>query len=86
MPSDVSPALPVSDRLLVDSHGVADLLSISERHVRQRDAAGNLPKPVRLGGSVRWSVPELRAWVAAGCPNRETWDVIRSEEFPRKPR
>lgn len=67
------------DRLAVDAGSVAKLLQVSTRHVRRLDAAGQLPRPVRLGNSVRWVVPELQAWLEAGAPPREQWERLKSE-------
>lgn len=52
---------------------VAKLLECSPRHVERLDAAGKIPAPVRLGRAKRWNLDELRRWVAAGCPDRQTW-------------
>jgi predicted DNA-binding transcriptional regulator AlpA len=41
------------------------------------DAAGLLPKPVRIGHSVRWSVEEIKRWIAAGAPCRVEWEARR---------
>jgi hypothetical protein len=30
-----------------------------------------------FGGSKRWRVNEVRAWVEAGCPDRKTWATLR---------
>jgi predicted DNA-binding transcriptional regulator AlpA len=38
-------------------------------------AAAKVPSPNRLSGRVLWPVAELRAWVAAGCPDRRTWQA-----------
>jgi hypothetical protein len=76
--------LPVRKRrrpvrpLAVGAKGVAKLLSAGLRTVRAWDAAGKLPRPARIGSKVLWSVPELRAWLAAGCPDRETWDHMKA--------
>ena len=43
------------------------------------NAAGKLPKPIRLGRSVRWPVFEIEAWLAAGAPDRETWEAMKEE-------
>jgi hypothetical protein len=64
-------------RLAVGAKGVAKLFSAGIRTVRAWDAAGKLPRPARINSKVLWSVPELRAWLAAGCPDRETWDAMK---------
>lgn len=64
--------------LAVDARRLASLLSVGVRTVRTWDAAGKLPAPIRVGGSVRWGVDEIRAWLDAGAPDRETWARIRA--------
>ena len=50
-----------SERLALSAADLAGLLGISQRHVWKLAASGRLPKPIRLGRSVRW----LRADVLA---------------------
>lgn len=54
--------------LAVDAARLAELLGLCVRTVRQMDAAGKLPRPVRFGHAVRWSVREIEGWLAAGRP------------------
>jgi hypothetical protein len=35
-----------------------------------------LPRPMRIGRATLWRTEELRAWVDAGCPRREQWEII----------
>ncbi len=60
--------------LAVDAARLAELLGLCVRTVRQMDAAGKLPRPVRFGHAVRWSVREIEGWLAAGAPDRTTWE------------
>lgn len=53
---------------MMDVRELATLLHCSTKHVRRLTAAGVLPKPVRLGGLVRWNRAAIEAWVAEGCP------------------
>jgi excisionase family DNA binding protein len=55
--------------VLIDVFGVADMLGVSDRHVRRLVDAGKCPPPIRLGGCVRWSRATVGAWIADGCPN-----------------
>ena len=59
-------ALPASE--------VAGLLGISERHLWTLHSSGRLPRPVKLGRSVRWNRRELQEWLDAGCPSRDRWE------------
>lgn len=59
--------------LAVDARKLAQMLNSSVRVIRSWDAAGKLPTPVRIGGKVLWNIAEIRAWLDAGAPDRETW-------------
>jgi prophage regulatory protein len=69
---------PAGLPLVVDARRLAAMLCAGVRTVRTWDAAGKLPKPVRIGGRVVWLVDEIRAWLAAGAPDRETWEARRA--------
>ena len=56
---------------------VAARLDVSDRAIWKWNATGRLPKPIRLGRSVRWDLDELDAWIDAACPDRETWEAQR---------
>jgi prophage regulatory protein len=57
-----------SEPLLVTSAEVARLLNVSTRTLWRQLSAGQIPSPVRFGGTVRWRVDELKKWIAEGCP------------------
>jgi len=59
---------------------LADRFSVSLRHIRRMDSAGKLPRPIRLGASVRWPVAEIEAWLAAGAPDRRIWEQVKGAE------
>jgi predicted DNA-binding transcriptional regulator AlpA len=65
-------------RLLIDTYGLAELLSRSVPSLQRDDAAGRLPAALRLGGSKRWRYSEIVAWVEAGCPDRKTWEALKA--------
>ena len=65
------------EALALSAEGLARTLGVSLRHVRRLDAAGKLPRPVRLGASVRWPVAEIEAWLAGGAPDRRTWQTLK---------
>ena len=59
MNSELSP-------LLVTARDAAKLLAVSERTLWGLTAAGELPA-VRIGRAVRYSVSDLKAWIARKC-------------------
>ena len=63
------------DPLLATAKYSADLCGKSVRTWRTWDAAGWIPRPVRIGRSTLWRIGELREWVSAGCPRREEWEA-----------
>lgn len=68
--------------LLVDAAGAAKRLSISRAHFLAQHSSGKIgPLPVKLGRRTLWGVEALRAWVNAGCPDRETWLKVNSNNF-----
>lgn len=54
---------------LIDFPEAARRLDISTRHLRRLVDAGRTPRPIRLGGSVRFSAAALSDWISAGCPD-----------------
>jgi len=70
-----------SQRLALPARDAAALLGISRAQLWKLHSQGKLPLPVRLGTKApRWRVEELRAWLAAGCPDRETWQRLREAQ------
>ncbi len=55
-------------RMLVDVRRVASLLNCSPRTVYRLSDGGRMPRPVKLGGLVRWRRDEIASWICAGCP------------------
>lgn len=65
---------------LLSVGGLAALLDISQRTVYRLDSSGRIPKPLKLGASLRWRRKEVVAWIAAGMPDRHTWEEIHRLE------
>lgn len=84
--SMVAAAVPVrSDDVLpelFDRKQTADTLGLSLTGFTDLESRGFFgPQPIRLGDSgriVRYSRRELVEWVAAGCPGRQRWNVMKS--------
>jgi predicted DNA-binding transcriptional regulator AlpA len=66
--------------LLYDRDGLAAALAVSTKTIDRMNAAGKLPRPVRVGvgdRALRWRVAEIASWVEADMPDRETWEAVR---------
>ena len=66
---------PVPSPQLISARTAAGMCGRSERTWRTWDSAGLIPQPVRIGRNTLWRQAELQAWIAAGCPRREDWEL-----------
>ena len=69
--------MQVEDELLIAADRLASMMNLSTRSIWRLLSAGRLVKPVRLGGSVRWRLEEVRRWIDEGCPNPEEFNGKR---------
>jgi predicted DNA-binding transcriptional regulator AlpA len=88
--ADILPARPAAPNpparkrrrlspLVADARRLAKLLCAGVRTVRTWDAAGKLPRPLKLGGKKTvWLLSELRDWLAAGAPGRDEWEARKA--------
>lgn len=70
--------VPASESLALTGDELAKLLGISRRHLHTLDRTAKVPRPIRLGQSVRWPRSEIIQWLAAGAPPREQWEARHS--------
>lgn len=72
-------ATPELQPLAVGAKQLSIMLNLSVRTIRSMDSAGKLSCPVKLNGrAIRWVLDGengIRAWLAAGCPDRATWEA-----------
>lgn len=55
------------------------LIGLSKRQIFRLNTCGKIPKPLKIGGSVRWIASEIDSWLAAGAPDRKTWEAIKQQ-------
>lgn len=65
-------------QLGMSARQLSQMLNVSLRQVWRLNAAGKLPRPIRLGGSVRWNRAEIQQWFEAGCPDRKVWEARKA--------
>jgi predicted DNA-binding transcriptional regulator AlpA len=51
------------DPLLLRRSQVATAIGMSERWINRAAAAGEFPKPLRIGVAARWELSAVRAWI-----------------------
>ena len=77
-PEKLTPAMQPT--LLWSKADLARELRTSIKTVDRMDAAGKLPRAVRVGTGKRWDRSTIVRWVAAGCPCRRDFEAL---EMPR---
>jgi predicted DNA-binding transcriptional regulator AlpA len=63
--------------LLLTAVEAAAMFHKTVRTWRIWDSSGKIPSPIRIMRSTYWRQEELKEWVAAGCPDRESWDALK---------
>lgn len=62
---------------LLTAKELGEMLSLSKRQVFRLNSCGKLPKPLRIGGSVRWAQSTIVKWLNAGAPDRKTFEAVK---------
>ena len=62
---------------LLSAKELAGKLLLSARTVWRLRSAGRLPKPVQVGGSIRWRLSDINQWVELGCPAKADFEAIQ---------
>ena len=66
---------------LLSAKELAKMLSLSKRQIFRLDSCGKLGvTKLRIGGSVRFQQDEVANWLAAGAPDRKTWQAMQQAE------
>jgi len=63
--------------IAVSAKHLAQMMGVSVRQIWRLNSAGRLPKPIHLGGSVRWNRGEILNWFEAQCPDLQTWEAMK---------
>jgi hypothetical protein len=76
-------ALSPLDKLLIDIPDLAQVTSLSVRHLRRLDSSGDIPGRVVHGRRVLFQTEVIREWVRAGLPDRDRWAVLQRRNGKR---
>ena len=68
--------IKTQDRLL-SAEAVGKMLSLSRRQIFRLNSSGKIPPPIRIGGAVRWAESTIAEWLAAGAPDRKTFEAMQ---------
>lgn len=53
---------------LLNMHQVCALTGFTRVHINNLANTGRMPKPLKIGRSIRWRASDIDAWIDAGCP------------------
>ncbi|MFC1765587.1 helix-turn-helix transcriptional regulator [Planctomycetota bacterium] len=70
----------LAQALAISARQLAEMMGVSVRQIWRLNSSGKLPKPIRLGGSVRWNREEILNWFEAQCPDLETWEAVKGTQ------
>ena len=60
---------------LLSAKQLGALLVLSKRQVFRLNACGKIPKPILIGGSLRWRQSDIELWQSMDCPDRATFEA-----------
>ncbi len=63
---------------LLNAKALAQMMSLSKRQIFRLNSCGKIPAPIKIGGSVRWSESTILKWLAAGAPDRKTFETLET--------
>lgn len=65
----------MTEQQLLTAKQVGLLLALSQRQIFRLNSCGKLPRPVRIGGAVRWKLADISQWQALNCPDRQEYET-----------
>ncbi len=65
---------------LLNAKALGQLLSLSKQQIFRLNSCAKIPRPLRIGGAIRWSAEEINSWLSAGAPDRCKWESIKKGE------
>lgn len=71
------------DSLVFTAEQLAQALGVSRAHAFRLHSRGLLPRPFRLGRTLRWDRATIDRWLAAGAPPRDRWEQMSQENRRR---
>jgi len=62
---------------LLTTRDLAFMLQVTRRQIYRLVSNRGIPAPRRVGGGLRWVASEIAGWGNAGCPDEQTWNILR---------
>ncbi len=68
-----------TETMLIDARAAWTLCGLSKSSWYKNLSAGRVPRPVKIGGALRWRRRELEEWIASGCPALSAWELAQGK-------
>ena len=62
---------------LLTAKDAAKLCRLSKRSWFRLSSAGQIPRSVRIGGSVRWRLSDVEQWLEWNCPDLRKFEAMK---------
>ena len=63
---------------LLSAKELAEMLSVSKRQIFRLHSCGKIPRPLRIGGSIRWDAKMISEWIEQSCPDRASFEALKA--------
>lgn len=70
--------------ILVGANELAQMLSVSPRHIWRMKAASKLPKSINFGRCVCWVLSDIRLFIQMGCPSQKEFEARNEAGIAQK--
>lgn len=65
----------MTENQLLSAKQLGLMLALSKRQIFRLNACGLLPRPVKIGGAVRWKLADISCWQEMNCPARQEFEA-----------
>jgi len=66
------------EQKLISAREVSKILSIAIRTVWRLRSSGKLPKPIKIGGALRWRLSDINLWIELECPSMKQFEYRKT--------
>ena len=69
---------------LIRCRDLAAMLKVSKRSIWRMKTSKKLPRSIEFGGSTRWLLSDITAWLALGCPSQRQFEAFKAAQRKRR--
>ncbi len=69
----------MNENQLLTATQVGLMLALSKQQIFRLNSSGKLPRPIKIGGVVRWLLTDIARWQILGCPDRREFEALKED-------